>query len=50
MELGGFINQQVHKDESQHKPASRPTYLFGPLIDAKAYPTRIRYYHLRRPK
>ena len=38
MELGGFINQQVHKDESHNKPASRPTYLFGPLIDVKASP------------
>ena len=34
MEWAGFNNQEARKDVSRHRPAS--TYMFGPLIDAKA--------------
>ena len=34
MEWFGFNNQEARKDVYRQKPAS--TYMFGPLIDAKA--------------
>jgi hypothetical protein len=34
MEWGGYNNQEARNDQAQMKPAS--TYIFGPLIDAKA--------------